>query len=128
METAAGNYTLKISVIGFETDTREITVADKVLVLEVHLKTTILEFSEIQVEGLFTTRLGHESVDVVHNEKIKSIICDAQTSGGLLLSTPPNYADEIIDKLNKSGHKKASIIGNVRKKKKFKNKIINFIN
>ena len=62
------------------------------------------------------------------NEKIKSIICDAQTSGGLLLSTPQDYADEIIDKLNKSGHKKASIIGNVRKKKKFKNKIINFIN
>ena len=73
METAAGNYTLKISVIGFETDTREIIVADEVLELEVHLKTTILEFSEIQVEGLFTTRLGHESVDVVHNEKIKSM-------------------------------------------------------
>ena len=73
METAAGNYTLKISVIGFETDTREIMVADEVLELEVHLKTTILEFSEIQVEGLFTTRLGHESVDVVHNEKIKSM-------------------------------------------------------
>jgi selenide,water dikinase len=62
------------------------------------------------------------------DSKIKSIICDAQTSGGLLLSTPPKFAAEIIGKLNKSGHKKASIIGSVTKKKEFENKIINFIN
>ena len=62
------------------------------------------------------------------DSKIKSIICDAQTSGGLLLSTPAKFAAEIIDKLNKSGHKKASIIGSVTKKKEFENKLINFIN
>ena len=62
------------------------------------------------------------------DSKMKSIICDAQTSGGLLFSTPAIFAAEIIDKLNKSGHKKASIIGSVTKKKEFENKIIKFIN
>ena len=56
------------------------------------------------------------------------ILCDAQTSGGLLISIPPKFADEIIDKLNQNGHKKASIIGKVTKKKEFENKMINFIN
>ena len=62
------------------------------------------------------------------DEKMKAIICDAQTSGGLLISIPPKFADEIIDKLNDSGHKKAAIIGKITKKKEFENKMINFIN
>ena len=62
------------------------------------------------------------------DEKMKAIICDAQTSGGLLISIPPKFANEIILKLNQNGHKKASIIGKVTKKKKFENKMINFIN
>ena len=73
MEMVPGDYTLTTSVIGFETDTREIMVTDEVLELEVHIETTILELSKIQVEGLFTTRLGYESVDVIYNEKIKSM-------------------------------------------------------
>ena len=73
MEMVPGDYTLTTSVIGFETDTREIMVTDEVLELEVHIETTILEFNKIQVEGLFTTRLGYESVDVIYNEKIKSM-------------------------------------------------------
>jgi len=76
------------------------------------------------IEYLDKKLTGLKTID----KKIKSIICDAQTSGGLLLSTPPQFADEIIGKLNKSGYKKASIIGSVTKKKEFKNKIINFIN
>ena len=62
------------------------------------------------------------------DEKMKTIICDAQTSGGLLISIPPKFADEIIIKLNESGHKKAAIIGKVTKKKEFENEMINFIN
>ena len=58
---------------------------------------------------------------------MKSIICDAQTSGGLLFSTPAKFAKEITEELHKSNHTKASIIGNVVSKQKFKNKIINFI-
>ena len=87
-----------------------------------------------------TNNLAHGSIENIKyfdkklidfksiNSKIKSIICDAQTSGGLLLSTPPKFANEIIGKLNKTGHEKASIIGSVTKKKEFENKIINFIN
>ena len=62
------------------------------------------------------------------DEKIKTIICDAQTSGGLLISIPPEFGDEIIVKLNETGHKNASIIGQVTKKKESENKMINFIN
>ena len=62
------------------------------------------------------------------DEKIKTIICDAQTSGGLLISIPAEFGDEIIIKLNETGHKKASIIGQVTKKKESENKMINFIN
>ena len=61
------------------------------------------------------------------NPTMKSIICDSQTSGGLLISTPSEFANEIIEKLYKSGHKKASIVGSVVSKEKFKNKIVNFI-
>jgi len=61
------------------------------------------------------------------DQNMKSIICDAQTSGGLLFSTPAKFANEIIEELYKSDHKKASIIGKVTSKQKFKNKIINFI-
>ena len=37
---------------------------------DIELKTTILEFNEIQVKGLFTSRLGYESVDIIDTEKI----------------------------------------------------------
>ncbi|MBE9466853.1 MAG: selenide, water dikinase SelD [Bacteroidetes bacterium] len=44
-------------------------------------------------------------------ETKKAILCDAQTSGGLLISLPFEYKDEIINKLHLSGMIKASYIG-----------------
>lgn len=49
----------------------------------------------------------------------EDIIFDSQTSGGLLISINPNESDKLIKELKKMGFKKASIIGEVIKKKKF---------
>ena len=63
-----GTYTFETSVIGFTTDSREVIVDENNLELNIDLQTAILEFSEIQVQGLFTTRLGYESVDIINSE------------------------------------------------------------
>ena len=48
-----GIYTLETSVIGFKTDSREVIVGENNIELNIQLQTAILEFSEIQVQGLF---------------------------------------------------------------------------
>ena len=68
-----GNYTMETSVIGFKTDIRKIKVGNEILEFEINLEPTILEYSEILVKGLFTSRLGYESVDVINEEEIKSM-------------------------------------------------------
>ena len=68
-----GTYTLETSVIGFKTDSREIIIDENNIELNIDLQTAMLEFREIQVQGLFTTRLGSESVDVINSEKIQSM-------------------------------------------------------
>ena len=68
-----GSYTIQITNIGFKSYSSEIAVAGQPVELNVELESTILEFGEISVEGLFTTRLGYESVDVLSGEKIKSM-------------------------------------------------------
>ena len=67
-----GNYTMETSVIGFKTDIRKINVGNEILEFEIKLKRAILEYSEIIVKGLFTSRLGNESVDVINAEEINS--------------------------------------------------------
>jgi cysteine desulfurase NifS/selenium donor protein len=47
---------------------------------------------------------------------MKQILCDAQTSGGLLFAVPAKFADEIIDKLRALTLHKAKIIGSVIEK------------
>jgi selenide,water dikinase len=41
------------------------------------------------------------------------ILCDAQTSGGLLIAVPPEKAQSLMDLLKKSGVMDASIIGEI---------------
>ena len=73
IDLPSGSYTIQITNIGFKTYSAEITVTDQPVKLNVELESTILEFSEISVEGLFTTRLGYESVDVLSGDQIKSM-------------------------------------------------------
>jgi len=45
---------------------------------------------------------------------MKMLVHDAQTSGGLLMSVPPDLADRVVDELNGSGpHNGATLIGEV---------------
>lgn len=49
------------------------------------------------------------------SELMKLIICDAQTSGGLLISVPEKAAEKLLDDLHKSGIVDAEIIGEIFK-------------
>jgi len=86
LNLSKGTYTLETSVLGFKTDSREIIIDENNIELNINLQTAILEFSEIQVQGLFTTRLGSESVDVINSDKIKSM--DKESVSDILRDIP----------------------------------------
>lgn len=44
---------------------------------------------------------------------VNVVLCDAQTSGGLLMAVPPGKADALIEELKRAGVADASIIGQV---------------
>ena len=86
LNLSKGTYTLETSVLGFKTDSREIIIDENNIELNIDLQTAMLEFSEIQVQGLFTTRLGSESVDVIDSDKIKSM--DKESVSDVLRDIP----------------------------------------
>lgn len=47
---------------------------------------------------------------------LKMVACDAQTSGGLLISVKEEDAGSLIEDLHSSGHPEASVVGRVQKK------------
>ena len=53
--------------------------------------------------------------DNIVDEKKKLLLCDAQTSGGLLITLPKSKSKDLINSLNNSGIKNAAIIGEVSK-------------
>jgi len=50
----------------------------------------------------------------------KILLCDAQTSGGLLIAVPAEYADDLLKKLHQNNLNDSSIIGKFTKKGKGK--------
>ena len=46
-------------------------------------------------------------------EHLMDILFDAQTSGGLLISAPPEIADELLNRLHQAGCAEAAIVGHV---------------
>ena len=86
LNLSKGTYTLETSVLGFKTDSREIIIDENNIELNIDLQTAMLEFSEIRVQGLFTTRLGSESVDVINSDKIKSM--DKESVSDILRDIP----------------------------------------
>jgi len=73
LDIPIGQYTIQVTNIGFKTYSADINLENAAIELDVELESTILEFGEISVEGLFTTRLGYESVDVISGDKIRSM-------------------------------------------------------
>lgn len=55
---------------------------------------------------------GSVTWDAAVDEVTRTLLCDAQTSGGLLISVAPARAHELVDALRREGHE-AGLIGNV---------------
>ena len=72
IEVPQGQYTIHITNIGFKTYSSVININDGDIELNVNMDPAILEFGEISVEGLFSTRLGYESADVITKDDFES--------------------------------------------------------
>ena len=81
-----GKYILEISVIGFRTDFKEVVIDDSDIEIEINLEETILQFSEVRVKGLFESRMGYESIDLLHSKEIKAM--NKESASDLLNSIP----------------------------------------
>ena len=70
--------------------------------VEKGISTGCTDANEANVAPVFTDRVGLDRVR-------KEILFDPQTSGGLLLATPPEQAGPLLDALLAGGHKAAEI-------------------
>jgi len=52
-----------------------------------------------------------------HTDRLKNLLCDPQTSGGLLIFISKKYSKIALEYLHKNGFSKATIIGEVEEKK-----------
>ena len=52
-----------------------------------------------------------------HTNRLKNLLCDPQTSGGLLIFTSKKNSKLALEYLHKNGFSKATIIGEVEEKK-----------
>jgi cysteine desulfurase len=72
------------------------------------------------VPGGTLSNMDYVSDSVVWNETIsrtgRILLCDAQTSGGLLISIPSRYANDMLQELHKKGVTDAACIGNFTEK------------
>jgi selenide,water dikinase len=57
---------------------------------------------------------GYVDWDEAVPETLRVLLCDAQTSGGLLIATPRDHADRLLHALHAAGTPAAALIGEVR--------------
>ena len=73
IELPDGKYTINVSNIGFKSHTSVVIIGVNDLEMNtINLDPMILEFGQISVEGLFSTRLGYESSDIISKDKLDS--------------------------------------------------------
>ncbi|MBN1107420.1 MAG: selenide, water dikinase SelD [Bacteroidales bacterium] len=98
----------------------EVTLASKVNAEIFALRVPVFEgTSELAAAGVIpggsANNLTHFSKHVTWEESLSDltriILCDAQTSGGLLVTVPPGEAAEILEKLHGAGISHATHIG-----------------
>ncbi|MBT3215938.1 MAG: TonB-dependent receptor [Candidatus Marinimicrobia bacterium] len=63
-------YALEFSMIGFKPIIKEFDLKIDISDILIDMESTILEFDEINVQGVFSTRLGYESVDIISKNEI----------------------------------------------------------
>ena len=74
IEVPQGQYTINVTNIGFRSYSSVLKIANEDISLSIDMDPVILEFGEISVEGLFSTRLGYESANIISREEIESYI------------------------------------------------------
>ena len=66
-----GENTLEISVIGFKKYNKILSIIDDKIELEIKLTPTVLKYNEIKVQGLLSSRLGSETINVINHQEIQ---------------------------------------------------------
>ena len=65
IEVPQGQYIINIKNIGFRPYSSLLKITDEDISLSIDMDPVFLEFGEISVEGLFSTRLGYESANII---------------------------------------------------------------
>ena len=73
LELEEGTFQLEFSMIGFKPVVENINIQNKSVKKDIYLESIILELEEVEVQGIFSTRLGNESVDVIKGKYIKDL-------------------------------------------------------
>ena len=73
LEIERGTYQLEFSMIGYKPVVENIIIQNENVKKDIYLESTILELDEVEVQGIFSTRLGYESVDVIKGKYIKDL-------------------------------------------------------
>jgi len=66
-----GENALEVSVIGFKKYNKIISIIDDKIELEIKLTPTVLKYNEIKVQGLLSSRLGSETINVINHQEIQ---------------------------------------------------------
>ena len=86
IDVPEGQYTIKITNIGFKIFSSTINVKNEDILLDVLMEPIILELDEVSVEALFSTRLGYQSADIILKSELQKF--DKQSAPGLLRMLP----------------------------------------
>jgi len=95
----ASGVTLEIDAAGVPLMARTLEFAGQGIVTRMHKDTLAYLGRKLVVEGVDPT--------------LVNVLCDAQTSGGLLISVPADRTDALVASLNKHGAPCAAVIGRV---------------
>ena len=71
IEIPQGQYTINITNIGFRPYSSILKITNENISLSIDMDPVILEFGEISVEGLFSTRLGYESANIISRDEFE---------------------------------------------------------
>ncbi|HSQ33856.1 MAG TPA: AIR synthase-related protein, partial [Peptostreptococcaceae bacterium] len=99
----------KASNVSIELNSKDIPIIDGAIDFA---KMGIIPAGMYKNRDYISKDVSSEGID----EALEDVLYDPQTSGGLLVSVPSEYADELIKDMLKNGSIEAKIIGEVKNK------------
>jgi selenide, water dikinase len=99
----------KASNVSIELNSKDIPIIDGAIDFA---KMGIIPAGMYKNRNYISKDVNSEGID----EALEDVLYDPQTSGGLLVSVPSEYADELIKDMMKNGSIEAKIIGEVKNK------------